>query len=82
MVTKESDTERDGAFSYPAEIHAAGIGIYTGLATLKPWDDDIENRRGRYADVDKEVHYYAGGFVVGTVLQLIIILTVLSMGFF
>lgn len=67
----EEDTERDGAFSYAGEWHAFTIGVYRGLTTLRPWEDEVPDEE--YQDVADEPWYYRGGFVLGTILQLVTI---------
>lgn len=66
---KESETERDGFLSYAAEWHAIVHGIYNGLSdsiwSVRPLPD---NR-----DVQKETHYYKGGYIIGTILQVMLI---------
>jgi len=76
--TAEADTERDGFASYPAEVHALTHGIYMGL-TSRPVRHPPEPDN---ADVQKESHYYRGGYVAGTLLQLAIvgILSVMTTG--
>jgi hypothetical protein len=76
--TSEADTERDGFASYPAEVHALTHGIYMGL-TSRPVRHPPEPDN---ADVQKESHYYRGGYVAGTLLQLAIVgvLSVMTTG--
>lgn len=57
----ESDSERDGVLSYAAEWHAFSIGIYDGMKKVPK----VPNNR----DVEKEPHYYKGGYVIGRLLQ-------------
>lgn len=63
----EENTDRDGFLSHSAETHAVGHGLFHGL-TSRPW-------RARPAtipdnqDVQAEIHYFKGAYVVGTVLQ-------------
>jgi len=67
----ERSTERDGFLSYAAEWHAFSLGFYHGL----------RSRPGRFKaktmpdnpDVTKEPHYYAGAYVLGSLLQLVAI---------
>lgn len=68
----EEDTERDGLLSYAGEWHALTIGVYRGLTTLRPWDDDFLEVAERYDDVEAEPWYYKGGFVLGTLLQMLV----------
>lgn len=65
----EADTDRDGFASYPAEVHALTHGVYMGLTT-RPLRHPAEPE---IADVQKESHYYRGGYVGGTLFQLAII---------
>lgn len=66
----EDETNRDGVFSYAAEWHAFTHGVFLGLTT-KPWRTPPEptNR-----DVELESHYYRGGYVIGTLLQVALLL--------
>lgn len=60
-----SKDRSDGFLSDYAEIHAASRGMYDGMRNWQarpkeyPQDEDIQ----------KEKHYYAGGYIVGTLLQ-------------
>jgi len=76
--TSEADTERDGFASYPAEVHALTHGIYMGL-TSRPVRHPPEPDN---PDVQKESHYYRGGYIAGTVLQIAIVglLSVMTTG--
>lgn len=65
----EDDTDYDGAFSYAAEWHAFSHGVYKGLTT-KPWRTPPEPDN---ADVEKESHYYRGGYVLGTLVYAVIL---------
>jgi hypothetical protein len=66
----ESDTDRDGAFSYKAESHAFGIGLYYGLrsASIRP------SGYPPHPDVQAEKPYFAGGYVVADLLQAALVL--------
>ena len=68
-AASESGTSRDGAFSYAAEWHAFTHGVFLGLTT-KPWKTPPTPNN---ADVRKENHYYRGGYVLATLLQLALI---------
>lgn len=67
--TSEADTDRDGFASYPAEVHALTHGVYMGL-TSRPLVHPAEPDN---PDVEKESHYYRGGYVLGTLLQIAIV---------
>lgn len=71
--TDEADTPRDGFASYPAEVHALTHGLYMGFTT-QPLRRPPEPNN---ADVKKESHYYRGGYLGGTALQ-VLVLVVLS----
>lgn len=66
----EDETNRDGFLSYAGEWHALSFGVYHGMKTWRvrpkglPENDDIQS----------EPHYYTGGYVIGTLLQLGIVL--------
>jgi len=53
------------------EIHAFVIGIYCGLTEWKGIDSVKDN-----PDVVAEPHYAMGGYVLGTILRWIIIITI------
>lgn len=76
-MTSESDTERDGALSYPAEWHALAHGVYDGIRSWK----GKPGRPPENPDVEKEPHYYKGGYVAGTVLQVVLMAAVAYIGF-
>lgn len=65
---KESDTERDGFLSYAAEWHAFSHGFYDGMTTRpRRWS---KHEKPDNKDVKKEPHYYKGGFVLGSGVQI------------
>lgn len=67
---KESDTERDGAFSWSGETHGFALGVYYGFKDFRDWDGLPDD----YADTDAQVetgHYPKGGYVVGAVLRVL-----------
>lgn len=63
----EADTERDGAFSYAAEWHAFAHGAYEGMKDWKPSAGGLPDN----PDIRAEPHYYKGGFIAGSILQVI-----------
>lgn len=77
MSQDERDTERDGAFSYAAEVHAFAIGVYKGCTSLRSHPSRSDSGTVIDAttnkDVEREPHYYAGGYVLGTLLQVMVI---------
>lgn len=84
---READTERDGAFSYHAETHSAGIGAGLGMAAALTgqWrlvglvvSIGVYAARGKSAldpkiaaDVRQEPHYALGGLVLGVCIGLV-----------
>jgi len=66
----EEDTGRDGFLSYAAEWHSLAHGIYAGMKDWKPSPGGPPDIPG----VQKEPHYYKGGFVIGTLIQLLVVL--------
>lgn len=65
---KESGSDYDGVFSYAAEWHAFSHGVYDGLTTRpRRWS---KHEKPDNKDVEKEPHYYKGGFVIGSVIQI------------
>jgi len=71
-ATKENETERDGFLSYSAEIHSVGLGVYDGMKTWRVRPKKMRDN----SDVQAEKHYYAGGYVVGTLFQALIFLMI------
>jgi hypothetical protein len=66
---EESDSERNGFLSYAAEWHSLSLGTFDGMKTWRV-------RPKEYPDVDDvqaEKWYYAGGYVLGTLLQLVVV---------
>ena len=74
MPTKdESDSSYDGPLSTYKEWHAFTHGVYYGLtskALVTPPEPKNE-------DVKKEPHYYRGGYIIGTLLQLLLIVAMM-----
>lgn len=70
----ESETDRDGLLSYAAEWHAFTHGLYGGMRSWRARPDALPAN----GDVQKEPHYYKGGYVVGTLLQLVIVVLVVG----
>lgn len=69
---RESDTESDGFLSYAAEWHSLSHGVYDGMRTYRVRPGTLPDSE----DVQKEPHYYKGGYVLGTLLQWLIVLAV------
>lgn len=63
---KESDSERDGLLSYAVEWHSFTHGVYDGMKNPKARPKGLPELE----DVQKEPHYYKGGYIIGTLLQL------------
>lgn len=74
----ESETDRNGFLSYAAEWHSVTHGVYMGLTT-RPWRTPPEPA---VDDVVKESHYYRGGYVIGTLLQVVIVFCFVRTGVF
>lgn len=80
---EESDTERDGLFSYDGEVHAFFIGVGAGLASLAPGvvkrfmfrvlgiNTDTK-RRDVAHEVSAEPWYVMGGYFLGVTLGVVI----------
>lgn len=66
----EADSERDGVLSYAAEWHAFCHGLYDGMRDWRARPGDLPENE----DVQKEPHYYKGAYVLGTLLQVAIVL--------
>jgi hypothetical protein len=61
----EDESDRDGFLSYSAEWHSLSHGLYDGLRSIKTMPTN--------SDVQKEPHYYKGAYVVGTLLQALLV---------
>jgi len=59
----------DGFLSTRAEIHSLALGIYDGMKTWRVRPEEMRDNE----DVEAEPHYYSGGYVVGTLLQLLVV---------
>lgn len=59
--------------STTTEWHAFTIGIYDGLARLRPYPNSLPDN----PDVRAEPHYFKGGFVLATLLQVAVLLVVI-----
>ena len=59
-----------------SEIHSFVIGIYSGLTEWKGIDSEVMKN----PDVKKEPHYCYGGYVLGTILRWMIIITLVQCG--
>lgn len=70
MVKREVDL---GEFlSTYAEVHSFVLGVYCGLTEWKGLDSDTLNNR----DVQAEIAYSKGGYILGTLLRVAIILLI------
>jgi hypothetical protein len=56
--------------STKAEWHSLSLGIYDGMKTWRVRPKEMRDNK----DVEAESHYYAGGYVIGTLLQLVIVI--------
>lgn len=65
----ESDTERDGFLSYAAEWHAFSLGFYDGMKSWRARPSDLPDN----PDAEAEPHYYKGAYVLGTLVQLLVV---------
>lgn len=66
---RESDTERDGAFSYSGETHGFAVGLYHGFADFRDWSGLPEG----YAD-GKNIEkgwYPKAGYVTGAIVRVL-----------
>lgn len=66
---EESDSDRNGFLSYAAEWHALALGTFDGMKTWRVRPEEMRDN----PDVEKEPHYYSGGYVLGTLLQLLVV---------
>lgn len=71
-AAEESDTDYNGLLSHASEWHAFTNGLYAGLTThpLRKPPVPEEGTQARY-DYDREPHYYKGGYILGTGLQIL-----------
>jgi len=56
--------------STTTEWHSLALGVYDGMKTWRVRPKEMRDNK----DVENEPHYYAGGYVVGTLLQLLIVI--------
>jgi hypothetical protein len=63
---------RTGFLSTRAEIHSLALGTFDGMKTWRVRPKAMRDND----DVEAEPHYYAGGYVVGTGLQLLVCIVV------
>lgn len=67
-ASTEDDSERNGVLSYAAEWHALAIGLFNGMKGWRARPKTMPDN----SDVQAEPHYYATGYVIGTILQAVI----------
>lgn len=72
MVGHDEKAEFGEFLSTYAEIHAFIIGIAYGISRKKGLDDIPKNNE----DVKKEYHYACTGYVIGEVLEAVLIILV------
>jgi len=60
-----------GPLSSAKEWHAFTIGLYEGLKDLKP--DGMNEKARKNPDVNAEYQYAAGGYFIGAIIRIIII---------
>jgi hypothetical protein len=68
-AASESDTERDGAFSYSGETHGFAVGLYYGFVDFRDWGGLPEG----YAE-GKNIEkgwYPKAGYVVGALVRVL-----------
>lgn len=67
---REKDSGRDGFLSYAAEWHSFALGFFDGMKNIRARPKELPDN----SDVQKEPHYYKGAYVLGTLLQLLILI--------
>jgi len=67
---------KGGFLSKNAEIHSLALGTYDGMKTWRVRPKKMREND----DVQAEPHYYAGGYIVGTLLQLGIVAAIAHFG--
>lgn len=65
----EDASKRDGFLSYAAEWHSFTHGVFKGFTT-QPFQTPPQPDN---KDVKEESHYYRGGYLLGTALQLALV---------
>lgn len=68
----ESETERDGAFSYAAEWHAFGNGLYHGVTTHPLRAPPVPTEGQAAKDYEREPHYWRYGYMIGTAIIILV----------
>jgi len=71
---KESDTDRDGAFSYSGETHGFAVGLYYGFRDFRDWDG-LPEGYAKGKNIERG-WYPKAGYVTGAILRVGIYLTV------
>lgn len=61
--------------STTTEWHSFGHGVYAGMRDLAARPGDLPE----IEDVQEEPHYYKGGYILGTLFQLIVMLVVVHL---
>lgn len=75
-ASSEGQSSRDGFLSHAAESHAAAHGLYDGMKSYKATPGELPD----IEDVQDEKPYYKFFYVVGTILQVLILVVVLHLG--
>jgi len=70
MTEKPKEVKISEFLSTYAEIHAFIHGVYSGITEWK----GIDSATMQNPDVQKEVHYAKGGYILGTFLRIAIII--------
>lgn len=70
---EESDTERDGAFSWSGETHGFAVGLYYGFIDFRDWGG-LPDGYAEGKNIEKG-WYPKGGYVLGAVLRVACYLT-------
>jgi len=71
-ASKESDTDRGGAFSYSGETHGFAVGVYYGFVDFRDWGGLPDG----YAD-GKNIErgwYPKFGYLVGAIVRVLLYL--------
>lgn len=66
----EADSDRDGPLSTYTEWHAFQHGVYDSFQQVKPM---APKELPEYEDVRAEPHYYKVGWLLGSVLHLVLL---------
>jgi len=75
MIEKtEESGSYHGPFSTYIECHAFLIGLYEGFKDFVDWDGI--DKKAKNKDVENEIHYAKGGYIIGAILRILVLMIV------